>query len=68
LSKNVKIIAQGEIVAASLEDYLHRHTEIETQLSKNKSIDFYTTDSPEDFNNHATIFYGKKVAAKHVEL
>ena len=68
LSKNIKIIAQGEIVAASLEDYLHRHAAIETQLSKNKSIQFYTTDSPEDFNIHATIFYGKKVKAKHVEL
>ena len=56
------------IVAASLEDYLHRHAEIEKQISKNKSIQFFTTDSPEDFNNHANIFYGKKVEAKHVEL
>ena len=68
LPADVSVIAQGEIIATSLQDYLQRHTEIETQLSKNKSIQFYTTDSPEDFNNHATIFYGESVEAKHAEL
>ena len=68
LPKDISVIAQGEIVAAGLEDYLHRHTEIETQISKNNSIEFYTTDSTEDFNNHASIFYGEEVEAKHVEL
>ncbi len=68
LSENIKVIAQGEIVAASLQDYLHRHAEIESQLSKNKSVEFYTTDSTEDFINHASIFYGEDVDAKHVEL
>ncbi len=65
LPKDITVIAQGEIVAASLEDYLHRHTEVEMQLSKNKSIQFYTTDSAEDFNNHASIFYDEEVEAIH---
>ncbi len=68
LDDDIAIIAQGEIVAASLENYLQRHTEIETQLSKNTSIQFYTTDSTEDFNNHAGIFYGESVDGKHLEL
>ncbi|HEY2727313.1 MAG TPA: aspartate/glutamate racemase family protein [Parafilimonas sp.] len=68
LPANVQVIAQGEIVAASLKEYLNRHPEIETQLSKNKSIGFFTTDSAEDFNNHAAIFYSERVHAKHVEL
>ncbi|MEP6466700.1 MAG: glutamate racemase [Parafilimonas sp.] len=68
LPANVQVIAQGEIVAASLEDYLQRHTEIETQLSKHQSIQFFTTDSTADFNNHATIFYGEKVQSQLVEL
>ncbi len=68
LPADVSVIAQGEIVAASLNDYLQRHTEIETKLSKNRSIQFYTTDSAEDFKNHASIFYGEAVDAKHVEL
>ncbi|MEP6682208.1 MAG: aspartate/glutamate racemase family protein, partial [Parafilimonas sp.] len=68
LPGDVEVLAQGEIVAASLKDYLQRHTEIESLLSKNKSIQFYTTDSTEDFNNHATIFYGEKVQSQLVEL
>jgi len=61
-------VAQGEIVAASLEDYLRRHPEIEKQLEKNSTADFCTTDSVEDFENHATIFYGREVQSKRVEL
>jgi glutamate racemase len=68
LPADVCVIAQGEIVAASLKDYLQRHPEIEQQLSKNNSMQFYTTDSAEDFNNHASIFYGESVQAKQVEL
>lgn len=63
-----KIISQGEIVAESLVDYLHRHPEIENRCSKNGETIFYTTDSPRDFDNHASIFYGKGVHSKHLEL
>lgn len=68
LPANIGVIVQGEIAATSLQNYLHRHPEIETQLSKNKSLCFYTTDSAEDFNNHASIFYGEEVYAKHVSI
>jgi glutamate racemase len=63
-----KIVSQGEIVANSLRDYLGRHTEMEEQLSKNGTIDFYTTDSVTDFDRQAEIFFGKKVASKHLDL
>jgi len=68
LSENIKVVPQGEIVAKSLKDYLKRHAEIKSQLSKNNSIQFYTTDSAEDFNNHASIFYGDSVHAKHADI
>ena len=68
LSENTKVIAQGEIAATSLANYLQRHPEIETQLSKNKSVQFYTTDSAEDFTNQASRFYGEDVKAMHIEL
>lgn len=64
----VKLIAQGEIVAESLADYLLRHPKMEKQCSKNGQRVFYTTDSIEDFDNHAAIFYGEKLASKHVDL
>ncbi len=68
LPENVKLISQGEIVADSLKDYLHRHPEIETKISKESKRVFYTTDSAEDFNNKATIFFGESVEAKHLDL
>lgn len=68
LPKHVKLIAQGEIVAASLKDYLHRHTEIEAKLSKEGKRSFYTTDSAQDFENKARIFFGEKIEAKHLDL
>ena len=64
----VKLISQGEIVAESLEDYLGRHPEIESACSKNGGRAFYTTDSTEDFDNHASIFFGKAVQSKHIDL
>ena len=63
---SVKIISQGEIVANSLIDYLHRHPEIDKRLSKNGERHFFTTDSTEDFNRHAGIFYGKRLQSEHV--
>ena len=68
LPEGINIISQGKIVAASLEDYLKRHAEIEMNLSKNHTIEFYTTDSVEDFNRHAIDFYGEKVNSMHVDL
>jgi glutamate racemase len=65
---DIRILAQGEIVAISLADYLRRHPEMQTRLSKNGSRTFYTTDSTEDFDNHAAIFYGKPIQSKHVDL
>jgi glutamate racemase len=62
---DMTILSQGEIVATSLSDYLSRHPEIETHITKNSSKEFYTTDLPEDFDNHATHFFGKAVKSKH---
>ncbi|MGE5108555.1 MAG: glutamate racemase, partial [Sphingobacteriales bacterium] len=65
---DMTILSQGEIVAKSLKDYLTRHLEIENKLTKNGSRDFYTTDSTEDFDNHAGLFYGIQISSKHVDL
>ncbi len=62
------LISQGEIVATSLADYLQRHPEIETRCSKGGLLRFYTTDSTEDFDNHASIFYGQGLRSAHVLL
>ena len=64
----VKLISQGELVANSLQDYLRRHPEIETKCSQSSKVIFYTTDSTEDFDNHASLFYGEKVSCQHINF
>jgi glutamate racemase len=68
LPVGVKLISQGEIVAASLVDYLRRHPEIEKNCSKGGTREFYTTDSTEEFDNHATSFFGEIIESVHVDL
>jgi glutamate racemase len=68
LPEGVQLISQGEIVAKSLKDYLKRHPEIEQKITRNGQREFYTTDSTEDFDNHATTFFGEKILSKHVDM
>lgn len=68
LPVGVKLLSQGEIVAESLADYLQRHPEIENLCSRGGQQTFFTTDSTEDFDNHATVFFGRQVKSKHVDL
>jgi len=63
-----RLISQGEIVADSLADYLQRHPEMEQRCSKNGTLYFYTTDSAEDFDGHASVFYGKALRSEHIVL
>ena len=65
---DMKILTQGEIVAESLADYLSRHPEVEMKCSKMGTRQFYTTDSTEDFDSHATIFFGERIQSKHLAL
>lgn len=65
---NITILSQGEIVANSLINYLARHPEIAANCTKNGKSDFYTTDSTEDFDQKAAIFYGKTVNSIHLVL
>jgi glutamate racemase len=68
LPAGIKVISQGAIVAKSLEDYLHRHPEFDEKCSKNGHLQFFTTDSPQDFDIHSEIFFGKKVNSIHIDL
>lgn len=49
MGKKVNIPHPGEVVAASLKDYLQRHPEIEQLLSKRGERHFLTTDDPQRF-------------------
>jgi len=64
----VQILVQGEIVAASLADYLHRHREVTSQLSQNGQQKFLTTDQTEGFDQLAKVFLGQSVVSEKVEI
>ena len=66
--QHIEILSQGDIIAASLTDYLHRHNEIDERCTKNASLSVYTTDSAEEFERQSIIFYGSPLPAKHVNI
>lgn len=69
LPAHINVVAQGDIVATSLADYLQRHPEMEQHLSKNGRRDFYTTiDDTPDFDHHASLFFGKDVKSEFVDV
>ncbi len=64
----VNIIAQGGIVAHSLEDYLLRHPEMEQRLSRGGSCSYFTTEDASRFSALASGFTGEQVDARHTTL
>ncbi len=68
LPSGVSVVAQGDIVAHSLADYLQRHNEIECVLSGGGNMNFCTTDDAADFDKHAAIFFGGKIHATQIHL
>jgi glutamate racemase len=68
LAPQVAVVAQGAIVAESLADYLQRRPEMAGRLSRDGSRVFYTTDEPAEFEEQATLFLGRTVAAEPAAL
>jgi len=68
LTPGIKVISQGELVAASLADYLHRHPEMDVKCTKNGSIHYFTTESVEKFSASASIFLHEEIQAEHLNV
>ena len=64
----VRIVPQGEYVAASLSIYLQRHPEMQTRLSKHGTCHYLTTESSDKFNQSAALFMHEKVEAETINL
>lgn len=68
LPPGIRLISQGPLIAQSLREYLGRHPEMEQRLSRKGSRQFFTTDSTEDFDSHAPVFFGQHISSAHVQL
>ena len=68
--QSISVIAQGEIVAESLADYLERHADIAKRaiLGSTGSCTFLTTEAANKFSDSASLFLDKKIEAKKIEL
>ncbi len=65
MGKSTKVLHSGKVVAESLVEYLQRHPEIESQLTRNNTRHFLTTDNAQRFAQFAVEFAG--VDAKNTE-
>ena len=59
---------QGEYVAESLKNYLERHPQMEQCISKGASVRYFTTESPERFEEQARVFLHEPVQVEKVTL
>ena len=68
LPAGINVVSQGDIISASLVDYLQRHPEIESRITTGGTMQFYTTDDPKDFDMHGSNFFGRNVTSQHLDL
>lgn len=67
VGKEITIVEQGQIVAASLKDYLKRHPEMDQHCSKNGQVSFYTTGDKSAFDKFGSAYFGFEVSSDKVE-
>ena len=76
-NSHISVISQGEIVAHSLADYLHRHPDIAERALHNPLSTlqggvggglFLTTESATKFSESASLFLSTPITAQHIEL
>jgi glutamate racemase len=61
MGKKCQVLDSGKIVAQSLRDYLSRHPEIETKLTKGNQHQFFVSDLTDNFKQIASRFLGREI-------
>ncbi len=64
----ITIVSQGQLVADSLKDYLHRHPEIYIKCTRGGKCTYYTTEAEEKFIESASIFLNEAITVRRIEL
>ena len=67
-SSTIKLIPQGQYIAASLEDYLNRHPEMDVRLTRGGTCQYLTTESATKFRERATLFLNEEVDVQRITL
>ncbi|WP_317470458.1 glutamate racemase [Bacteroides hominis] len=66
--QSVKVVAQGEYVAASLKDYLYRHPEMDRKCTRGGSCSFCTTEAEDKFIESASTFLNQDITVQRISL
>lgn len=66
--RGVRVIPQGEYVAASLKDYLTRHPEMEAKCTRHASCRYFTTENSDKFRESARLFLHEYVEVETITL
>ena len=64
----ITTVAQGELVAESLKDYLHRHPEIDAKCTRNGKCTYCTTEAEDKFTESASTFLNEEVTVQRISL
>ena len=64
----VRIIAQGEYVAKSLQDYFLRHPDMEQRCTRGGHVHYLTTENPEKFKESAQVFLNDTIEVENISL
>ena len=68
MPEGIRIVSQGQYVAASLQDYLVRHADMNERIGRGGSLRLFTTEQPEQFEECAAIFLERSVEATRIFL
>lgn len=66
--QSAQVIKQGDIIAESLVDYMHRHPEIDSKCTRGGSTRYLTTENATKFSEMASIFLNQPIAATQISL
>ena len=68
MPEGIQVVAQGELVAKSLKDYLRRHPEMDVRCTRGGSCTYCTTEATEKFSDSASAFLHEAVEVRRVTL
>lgn len=66
--QSAQVIKQGEIIAESLVDYMHRHPEMDARCTRGGNTQYLTTENATKFAEMASIFLNRPISATQIEL
>ncbi|MEA2112828.1 MAG: glutamate racemase [Patescibacteria group bacterium] len=68
MGNNVLVLSEAKIIPKKLENYLEKHSDIESKLGRNKKRIFYSSDLTDRFILLGSKFFGKTIKVEKISL